>query len=345
MKDAIFSYNRRWVDVAEWRLRYDKVCLSIMAPIWVLDSSINNISTAIKDLNFGFKITDRCSPPYSFYRRVKRFTSDSHLIEFFYDKAYREIAVSGYIRVTVINKTPVAYLNHAKLLLDLENILEGYGVHVSSLEMALDCSSSEENFRKVTNKVCLKYSRLKDTFHCNGDKSKTGKILKLPGHDASGDSTNYFNERKSSKQAKSYTVTGDTDITENRDSKDIITLKRMRIELSLKRRFLTGKGLNTFSQILAAGPDLFLNQVELIDFNKAKFYSQIRKSKHKGINGSLCDITDKRLDNLLKEPSTEILKELLELLSVQAKSPYQIKKDFGDKIEFPDFVFDAPSLY
>ena len=309
----------------------------------MLDINIIEISTAIKNLDIEFKVTGHNSPS-RLYQQFKKFTSKSHMIEFFYNRSSyrREINVSGYIRVTVRNKTPEAYINHVTLLLELENILSNYWCHVCYSEMALDFSS-EEDFNQVANKVVLKYSRIKDIFHCDGSRSKSGKILKIPGHDSPGENTSYFNKGTSSRQAKIYSVNEDiiTDLMEDYGTHNILEQQRMRIEVSFKRSYLRRQGLNSFSEILAVGPDLFINQVNFIEFDEGKFRNQIRKSKSKQINESLCEMTDWRLNNLLKKTSTEILTKLLELLPLPARRPYQITKDFGNKLEFPNFVFDV----
>jgi hypothetical protein len=115
----------------------------------------------------------------------------------------------------------------------------------------------------------------------------------------------------------------------------------MRIELSFKRSWLRRKNLNNFSEVLQMGPDLFFNQIELIEFEKSKISKLRTKSFDKKINESLYKISERRLDNLLKKPSTEILKKLSELLPW---SNYRIKKQLGTKLEFPNFIFDAPCI-
>lgn len=332
-KDASASINN-YVD-EDRHLRYDKTALSIMAPNWMLDNNIEHIFNAIQNLNF--KITDHRSS-YPLYERVRKFTSESHLIEFFYQRTnlHRYINVSGYIRVTVRNKTPEAYVNHVILLLELENILSNYWCHVCCLEMALDFLS-EEDFNQVANNIILKYSRVKDIFHCNGSRSKIGKILKIPGHKTTGNLTNYFNRRKSSKQLKTYTI---TDIMENKDSQTTLCLRRKRIETSFNRSFLKREGLDTFSQILAIGPDLFINQVELVEFNKKDMFNKMRKSKDKKINELLYNFSETRWEHLLRKTSSEILRKLSDLLPLLGT--YRIKQIFGKQKEFPNFIFDAP---
>jgi hypothetical protein len=318
-------------------LRYDKTALSTICPRWMLDTHIKYIFSAIQNLNYEFKVTDH-QTRYPLYERIRKFQSASHLIEFFYKRTnhHRYINVSGYIRVTVRHKKPEDYVNHVILLLELENILSNYWCHVCSLEMALDCLS-EEDFKQVANKVILKYSRVKDIFHCDGSRSKTGKILKIPGHKTTGNLTNYFNGRRSSKQLKSYTI---ADIMENQDSQTILCLRRKRIELSFNRSFLKREGLNTFSQILAIGPDLFFNQIELIEFNKKYMFNNLRKNKDKRINKLLYNFSERRWENLLKQSSAEVLKKLSDLLP--SLGTYRIKQTLGKQVEFPSFVFDMP---
>jgi len=303
-----------------WRLRYDKVGMSIMG--WKLQYNINDISRAIEDLDFALKGTEHQSRGDWLYRRIKIFTSKSHLVEFFYDRTSHrsEIFVNGAIRITVRTKTPESYVNHVILLLELENIFKDYGCHVSNIEMAFDCSDNYE-FKEVRNKLFLKYSRNRDNFHCDGSKAKSGKGLKIPGHTGTTEATDYYNGRQNSKQAKVYAI------QDNHQG-------RRRIEISMKRSFLKRSGLNTFSQILVDGPDLFFNQLELIGFDKRGVWQGTRKG-----NNSF-SMTETRLDNLLKKPSTEILRILLKIFPSYQTSI--IKMKFGEKIDFPNFIFDSP---
>jgi hypothetical protein len=319
-----------------WRLRYDKVCLSLTCPAWMLDNDIKKITSDIKNLDYGFTVRDHeCRS--GLYKRLKKFSSDSHQIEIFYNRnSHRpEIDVAGYIRVTVRNKNPESYLNHAYLLLALENLLSDYWFHLSLLEVAWDCLDRQE-FKEVNNKVFLKYSKLENWFSCDGSRSEYEKILRIPSHDTTG--TKYFNGRESTKQVKIYTVNEDT-VTEIMESRHPQNQDRMRIELSFKRSWLRRKNLNTFFEILEAGPDLFFNQLELVEFDKSKISKLRTKSFEKSINELLCKVTEMRLDALLKKPSTEIVKKLSDLLPW---TTYRIKKQLGKQLEFPDFIFDAP---
>jgi hypothetical protein len=115
----------------------------------------------------------------------------------------------------------------------------------------------------------------------------------------------------------------------------------MRIEISLKRSFLRRKKLNTFSEILAEGPDLFFNQIELIEFEKSKISKLRTRSFEKNINESLYNMSERRLDNLLKKPSTVILEKLSDLIPWTTS---RIKKYLGTKLEFPNYIFDAPRI-
>lgn len=327
-------------EVEVWRLRYDKTCLSIMCPVWMLDKNVKNIFESIKNLNYQFKISHHTTA-HQLYSRLTKFTSTSHLIEFFNSRNnyHREIDVSGYVRITVRNKTPEAYVNHAILLLSLESIFEDYRYHVSLAEMGLD-SSDRQEFKEVNNKVFLKYSKLANWFNCDGSRSEYGKILRIPSHDTTT-GTRYFNGRESTKQVKIYTVNEDT-ITEIMESLYPQIQDRMRIEISFKRSFLRRKNLNTFSEILAEGPYLFFNQLELVEFDKSKISKLRTKSFEKNINESLYQMTERRVDNLLKKPSTEIVNKLSILLP--SWSPSRIKKQLGTKLEFPNFIFDAPRI-
>jgi hypothetical protein len=327
-------------EVAEnWRLHYDKVCLSLTCPAWILNNNIKKITSDIKNIDYGFIVSDHRTS-YNLYERVKKFTSESHQIEFFYNrtKCRPEIDVSAYIRFTVRNKNPETYLNHAFLLLELENLLSDYLCHVSLLEVAWDCLDRQE-FNEVNNKVFLKYSKLENWFSCDGSMSEYRKILKIPGHDTST-GTKYLNARESCKQLKIYSINEDA-INEIMESRHPQT-HRMRIEISLKRSFLRRKNLNTFSEILEAGADLFFNQVELVKFSKSKISKLRTRSFEKNINESLYQMTEMRLDALLKKPSTDILKKLSILLP--SWSPSRIKKQLGTKLEFPNFIFDAPRI-
>ena len=326
--------------VENWRLRYDKVCLSIMCPQWMLDNNINKITSDIKNLDYGFKISDHRTS-YNLYERVKKVTSESHLIEFFYNrtKCRPEIDVSGYVRITVRNKTPEAYLNHAYLLLALEKLLSDFWCHVCSVEAAFD-SSSRQEFKEVNNKVFLKYSKIENWFSCDGSMSEYRKILKIPGHDtATG--TRYLNGSVSSKHLTIYSIIEDS-ITSIMEPRSSLNQQRNRIELSFKRSWLRRKNLNTFSEILAEGPDVFFNQIELIHFDKSKISKLRTRSFEKKINESLYQMTEMRLDHLLQKPSTEIVKKLSILLP--SWSPSRIKKQLGTKLEFPNFVLDAPRI-
>jgi hypothetical protein len=304
----------------------------------MLNNNIKKITSDIKNIDYGFIVSDHRTS-YGLYKRVKKFISESHQIECFYNRTrYRpEIDVSGYIRITVRNKTPETYLNHAFLLLALEKLLTDYRCHVSSLEMAFDCSSEDE-FNRVSSKCFLKYSRLVSWFSCDGSRSEYGKILRIPSHDTTG--TRYFNGRESSKQVKIYTVNEDT-ITEIMESRHPQIQDRMRIELCFRRSFLRRKNLNTFSEILEMNSDLFFNQIELVKFSKSKISKLRTKSFDKKINESLYQMSERRLDNLLKKPSTEIVKKLSDLLPW---TTYRIKKYLGKQMEFPDFLYDAPSI-
>ena len=320
-----------------WRLRYDKVCLSITCPAWMLNNNINKITSDIKNLDYGFIVSDHRTS-YGLYERVKKFTSESHLIEIFYNRTrYRpEIDVSGYVRITVRNKTPEAYLNHAILLLSLESIFEDYWFHISLLEVSWDCLDRQE-FNEVNNNVFLRYSRLKNWFNCDGSRSEYGRILKIPGHDTST-GTKYFNGIVSTKHLKIYSIKEDT-ITEIMESRHPQIQDRMRIEISFKRSWLRRKNLNNFSEVIEMGPDLFFDQVELIEFDKSKISKLRTKSFEKQINESLYKMSERRLDNLLEKKSTDILKKLSDLLPW---TTYRIKKQLGTKLEFPDFIFDIP---
>lgn len=326
-------------EVETWRLRYDKVCFSITNPARMLNNNIKKITSDIKNLDCGFKISDHRTS-YNLYERVKRFTSESHLIEFFYNrtKCRPEIDVSAYIRVTVRNKNPETYLNHAFLLLELENLLSDYWCHVSLLEVAWDCLDRQE-FNEVNNNVFLKYSRLKNWFNCDGSRSEYGRILKIPGHDTST-GTKYFNGIVSLKYLKIYSINEDA-INEIMESRHPLVQNRMRIELSFKRSWLRGKKLNTFSEILEAGPDVFFNQIELVKFSKSKVLKLRTKSFEKKINEPLYILSEKRLDNLLTKPSTVILEKLSDLIPWTTS---RIKKYLGTKLEFPNFIFDAPCI-
>ena len=311
------------INLETWRLRYDKVGMSIMCQGWGLQNNINDISRAIEDLDFALKGTEHQSRGDWLYRRIKIFASESHLVEFFYDRTSHrsEISVNGAIRITVRTKTPDSYVNHVILLLELENIFKDYCCHVSNVEMAFDCSDNYE-FKEVRNKLFLKYSRNRDNFHCDGSKAKSGKGLKIPGHAGTTEATDYYNGNQNSKQAKVYAI------QDNHQG-------RRRIEISMKRSFLKRIGLNTFSEILMAGPDLFFNQFQLIGFDKRDVWQGTRKG-----NNSLGSVTESRLDNLLKKPSTEILKSLLRMFP--SYQPSIIKVKFGEKIDFPNFIFDSP---
>jgi hypothetical protein len=210
----------------------------------------------------------------------------------------------------VVKKDSLTYLNHARLLLDIENILKSYDYHVCSAELALDSSSPDE-FKKVSEKAILKYSRPKNIFHCTGQRSKNGKVLKIPGHDTSS-GTRYFNGMESCKQLKYYKIDEDEihRVMEG-ETPSPLDQKRSRIEFSLKRKFLRRKNLNTFSEILQAGPELFFNQVELINFDKKAIYRFIRRSKSKGKDQELCSLSEGTLESMLNKPSSVILTKLL----------------------------------
>ena len=301
---------------------------------------IMHLSDKTEDSNIKFKISDHRSPTY-LYKRVKKFQSDSHRIEFFYNRiptAY--VRVNAYIRVTVVKKDALTYLNHARLLLGIENILKSYDYHVCSVELALDCSSTDE-FKRVTEKAILKYSRPKNIFHCTGQRSKNGKVLKIPGHDTSS-GTRYFNGMELCKQLKYYKIDEDeTDRVMEGETPSPLDQKRSRIEFSLKRKFLRRKNLNTFSEILQAGPELFFNQVDLIHFDKKAVFRFIRRSKSKRKNQELCSLSEGRLKSILEKSSSEILTKLLKLLNM---TPYRIKSKLGEKLPFPKFIFDAPPI-
>ncbi len=136
-------------EVSRWRLRYDKVCFSVTGSNWyyLMQDLIIHLSDKTEDSNIKFKISEHRSPTYQ-YKRVKKFESDSHRIEFFYNRIPTPyVTVNCYVRVTVVKKDSLTYLNHARLLLDIENILKSYDYHVCSVELALDCSLGELKLR------------------------------------------------------------------------------------------------------------------------------------------------------------------------------------------------------